>query len=195
MVDSGEGAVARALEETLGGRVGVLDDLFGSLYEELHGRASRQRSGWVGDHTLDTTALLHETYLKLARGDDSAWESRAHFLATASKSMRHILVDYARRRSAEKRGGGARRITLEDVGSLAPTAPDDILEAETLLALDRALERLGEIDPRQARVVEFRFFGGMSVAEAGAVLGVSMRTIKRDWAHARAWLRREMTSA
>jgi RNA polymerase sigma factor (TIGR02999 family) len=194
MLDSGTEALTRQLQEAVDQRGDLVDELFGSFYEELHGRARRQRRGWVGDHTLDTTALLHEAYLKLARRDEPVWESRAHFLAAASRAMRHILVDYARRRCADKRGGGARRLTPEDVGALKPTAPADVEQAETLLALDRALDRLSEIDERQAKVVEYRFFGGMSVAEAGATLGVSVRTIKRDWAHARAWLRREMVS-
>ena len=186
-------AVTAQLDESVRSRRDVVDGLFVAVYDELRGRAHGHRLGWEGDHTLGTTALVHEAYLKLAGQDGATWQSREHFLALAAKAMRHILVDHARRRSAAKRGGRATPLPLEDVeASTATPSTDDDRRAEMLIVLDRAIERLERLDPRQARVVECRFFGGMSVEEASRVLRVSPRTVKRDWAHAQAWLRREV---
>lgn len=147
-----------------------------------HRHLGREREG----HTLDTTALVHEAYLKLARLDRVRWQTRTHFLAFAAQAMRRVLVDYAVRRNAEKRGGRRERVPLSPV----MVAVDD--RVEDLLALDDALERLRALDERQCRVVECRFFAGMSVEETAEVLGVSAATVKRDWTHARAWLNRAL---
>jgi RNA polymerase sigma factor (TIGR02999 family) len=149
------------------------------VYEDLRRVAHRQLDREGGGHTLQTTALIHEAYLKLAGGGSVNATSRAHFLAIAARAMRQVLVDYARRRKAAKRGGGVISVTLGD----QPQPVD--ASAEDLLALDEALQQL---DPRQRQVIECRFFGGMEEADIAAVLGVSERTVRRDWVKARAWL-------
>jgi len=190
MADPSRETVTRLLDQMEdGGRLPV-DQLFDRVYDELRVLARRQRRRWRGDHTLDTTALIHEAYMKLVDGSRVGAGSRAHFFALASKAMRHVLCNYAREKAALKRGGGMERVTLEDEG-LAAAAPLDSGSA-ALAALDDALDRLAELEPRQARVVECRFFGGMSVEETAAALGVSPRTVKRDWAVAQAWLHREI---
>jgi RNA polymerase sigma factor (TIGR02999 family) len=161
---------------------------FTRVYDELRRLAAVALRNERRDHTLQPTALVHEAYLRLVDLPGDAWKDRTHFLALASRAMRRILVDHARTRKALKRGAG-------DVGALAdldipivdPTPTVDIV------LLDTALDRLAAIDGRQARIVELRFFGGLSVEETGAVIGASPRTVKRDWQLARAWLRREMS--
>jgi RNA polymerase sigma factor (TIGR02999 family) len=140
------------------------------------------------NHTLQATALVNEVWIRLAGQTSISWENRAHFFAVSSRLMRQILVDYARRRNAGKRGGAQRQITLQDY--LAPQED----QAAEVLALDQALERLAQFDPRAARIVEMHFFGGLSFDEMGLVLGVSARTLKRDWRMARAWLRGELSA-
>ena len=162
----------------------ALDRLFDMLYRHLHDRAHAQLARWRQGDTLDTTALVHETYLRFA-GDDRpriAPEGREHFFALAARAMRQIIVDHARRAGARKRGGSADIETLrnDDGVSLADPGP--------LLALDEALQQLSSFDPRLARLVDLRFFAGLSVEETAAVLQVSERTVKRDWRKARAWL-------
>jgi len=185
--------IARLLEELKSGDRGALDELFALLYKELKDLAGRHRRRWHGNHTLDTTALLHESYVKLVGRSTIDVESRAHFLALAARAMRHILCDYARERGARKRGGGLERLPLD---ALEGRARGPIVftedQSNTLLALDEALGRLARIDPRQGEVVECRFFGGLTIEETAAALGVSPRTVKRDWAMAQAWLHREM---
>jgi RNA polymerase sigma factor (TIGR02999 family) len=163
-------------------------ELFGLVYDELHRQAHRQRAGWYNARTLNTTALVHEAYAKLVDGADVPFESRAHLLAVAAKAMRHILLDYVKARQAQKRGGDRDRVTLD--AGLA------VSEEETtqLLALEQALERLQEMSAEAARIVECRFFGGMSVEETAEALGVSASTVKRRWRMARAWLHRELTA-
>ena len=191
MADPSRETVTRLLDQMEdGGRLPV-DQLFDRVYDELRVLARRQRRRWRGDHTLDTTALIHEAYLKLVDGSRVGAGSRAHFFALASKAMRHVLCNYAREKAALKRGGGMERVTLEDEGLAAASEPLDSGSA-ALAALDDALDRLAELEPRQARVVECRFFGGMSVEETAAALGVSPRTVKRDWALSQAWLHREI---
>jgi RNA polymerase sigma factor (TIGR02999 family) len=146
----------------------------------LHLAARRDRGG--GDHTLDTAALVHEAYLKLVAGSPHAWRDEAHFRAVASVAMRHILVDRARARAAERRGGGLKQVSLDEY----VVASDD--EPETLLAIDAACARLAEIAPRLARLVELRFFGGLSEAEVAREFDVTVRTVQREWAKARALL-------
>lgn len=171
----------------------MVDELFALVYETLRSIAHHHRQSWQGDFTLNTTAIVHEAYLKLANEEAPDWETHSHFLSVASKAMRHILIDYARRRKAGKRGGQSVKVSLDDV--TVPAAESfDISEekADSLVVLDEALERLSKIEPREARVVECRFFGGLTIAETAKVLGVSPMTVKRDWAMAQAWLHREM---
>jgi RNA polymerase sigma-70 factor, ECF subfamily len=162
--------------------------LFAALYDDLKRQARNMMRGQGERHTLQATSLLHEAYLRVARRPDVEWASRGHFLATASRAMRSVLVDHARSKGRLKRGRGFVRVSLDDV--LAPFED----RAGDLLALDEALSRLAEHDAEAARLVELRFFGGLTAAEAARLLGVSVRTSERDWEHARAWLRREMSS-
>ena len=161
------------------------DALFREVYAELKRLAQGVRAGRVGE-TLCTTALVHEAYLKLAGANRIEWQGRIHFLGVAARAMRQVLVDAARHHGREKRGGGAWAVTFEESDHEMPMRPTE------LLALDAALERLGALDERQVRVVEFRFFAGLTVEETAAVLGVSVPTVHRDWRAARAWLRHEM---
>jgi RNA polymerase sigma factor (TIGR02999 family) len=173
------GEVTRLLEAAEAGDSEALDRLVPLVYEDLRRVAHRQLDREGGGHTLQTTALVHEAYLKLAGGGSVSATSRAHFLAIAARAMRQVLVDYARRRKAAKRGGGVISVTLGD-----EPQPSDA-SSEDLLALDEALEQL---DPRQRQVIECRFFGGMEEKDIAAALGVSERTVRRDWVKARAWL-------
>ena len=162
----------------------ALDRLFALVYDELrriaHQQLGRERHG----HTLDTTALVHESYLKLVDQTRVAWTDRSHFLAIASQAMRRILVDYARQYRAEKRGGAPERVSLTDTMLVVEH------RADTLLALDEALNGLAELDHRLSRVVECRFFGGLSERETAEILGVNARTVRRDWIKAKGWLHR-----
>jgi RNA polymerase sigma factor (TIGR02999 family) len=179
--------VTRLLRDWNQGDPRALDELMPLIYPELQRIAVGYfRSERVG-HTLQPTALVHEAYARLVRAD-VAWGSRVHFYAVAARTMRRILVDHARSRRSEKRGGAAVRVTLDE--RLAPGEP----EAD-LLVLDEALERLAELDERMARVVELHFFGGMTYAETGEAIGVSEATVKRDLRTAKLWLRREMEMA
>ena len=156
------------------------------VYDELRLIASRQMRGERRDHTLNTTALVHEAYINLIKNEELDWQNRAHFFSMAAISMRRILIDYARRRVAEKRGGGLAKATFHDEDH-----PREV-KAEELIDLDEALDRLAELDPRQAKVVTFKFFGGLKHEEIAEVLGVSTPTVHRDWRLARLWLSREM---
>lgn len=160
----------------------AMDRLFDAVYQYLRVMAHQRRLAWQGDDTLDTTALVHEAYLKLAAQKEPPWQDRAHFFATASKVMRHILINYARMRRAGKRGGGTPDLPLEGI-----QVPDE-QTAEELLAMDQALKQLESLSPRQANVVECRFFGGLDVESTALALHVSESTVKRDWALASAWL-------
>jgi RNA polymerase sigma factor (TIGR02999 family) len=163
-----------------------LDALFDAVYHELKRLASSQRGRWEGDYTLSTTALVHEAYLKLVRQDEAGWNDRVHFMATASRAMRQILVNYAERRMAQKRGGGARRVELELASPLSPSVSEEVL------ALNSALGELSQMSPRRSRMVELRFFGGMTVAETAEALGISPSTVEREWRLAGAWLRKRL---
>lgn len=168
------------------GERGAMDALVPLVYDELRQIARRKlRQERVG-HTLDTSALVHEAYLKLIQLDRVQWQSRAHFLAIAAQAMRNILVSHARGKNRIKRGGGAPHVPLEEVAELP------VAEADRILALDAALERLAEVNPRHARIVEYRFFGGMTIDETANVLDISPATTKRDWALLRRWLGREL---
>jgi RNA polymerase sigma factor (TIGR02999 family) len=168
------------------GEPAELDDIFPAVYEQLRRVAHRHLRGELTGHTLGTTALVHEAYLELAKLDHIRWPGRDYVLAAASRAMRHVLVDYAVSRKAQKRGGGAIAEPLDDAVAMAVARGDE------LLALDEALHRLAEVNERYARVVECRFFGGMSVEETADALGTSPATVKRDWTVARAWLNREL---
>jgi RNA polymerase sigma factor (TIGR02999 family) len=184
-----DGEVTELLAELDRGGTGALERLVPILYNELRQIARRHMRGERFDHTLDTTALVHEAYVKLVGLDRMHWKNRAHFLAVAAQAMRRVLVDYAVGRRTQKRGGVRQRVPLEDV----PSHPEQSIE--TLLALDAALRRLQGVDDRLTRVVECRYFGGMSVEETAQALQVSAATIKRDWSVARAWLNRELRRA
>jgi RNA polymerase sigma factor (TIGR02999 family) len=166
----------------------ALDHLLPLVYEELHRQAAgylrRERPG----HTIQTTALIHEAYLKLIDQRDVKWQSRTHFFAVASMAMRRILVNYAKSRNREKRGGPNARLPLEDAALATVNHQSD-----EILALDEALTRLSALDQQQARVVELRYFSGLSLEETAEVLGVSRATAARDWNMAKAWLHRELS--
>jgi len=164
----------------------ALDRLMPLVYMELRRLAKSKLGSERADHTLNTTALVHEAYIKLADQHKINWQSRAQFFALASQAMRRILVDYARRRNAVKRGGNA-VISIREADSVASEVRTD-----ALVALDESLQRLAEMDPRQSQIVECRFFGGLSIEETAEVVGVSTATVKREWAVARAWLYREL---
>jgi RNA polymerase sigma factor (TIGR02999 family) len=164
----------------------ALDYLYAEVYGQLKQLAHAQRMYWEGDYTLNTTALAHEAYLKLIGQDQTGWEDRAHFLCVASKAMRHILVNYAERRRARKRGGGVETVSLDESNPIAPQTAQEILD------LHAALERLAEISERPVQVVECRFFAGLTVVETAVALGVSRATVERDWTAASAWLRHEL---
>ena len=167
----------------------ALDVLLPAVYDELHRQAERYMRGQSAGHTLQATALVNEAYLKLVDQRETEWTSRTHFLGVAAKAMRSILVDHARARQAAKRGSGAARLTLGQVGG---GVADRNAEVD-VLDLDEALRRLAELDPEKGRLVELRYFGGLSIEESAEVLGVSPATLKRHWSTARAWLRRELS--
>ncbi len=193
-LDQTQKTVARLLED-LGGRdPAAVDQLFSILYDELKELAGRQRHRWHGNYTLNTTALVHEAYVKLVGQSRIEVGGRAHFRALASRAMRHILCDYARDQAAQKRGGGLERLPLEELRAVSDQVVFSEEQSESLIALDQALERLEQVSPRQSRVVECRFFGGLTVEETATAVGTSARTVKRDWAMAQAWLHREMDS-
>lgn len=179
--------VTALLEAARAGDQGALGDVFAIVYQELHRLAHAQRRRWHGDNTLDTTALVHEAYLKLVNPGRTPWKNRGHFLAVASKAMRHVLVSYAEKRRAAKRGGDLERVSIDDFNPVSEEA------AEEVLALQEALERLTEMNERQARVVEARFFAGLSIEDAAEALEISPATVKRDWRLASAWLTRELS--
>ena len=177
------GEVTQLLEAARKGEDGALDRIVPLVYDELRQLAARQLRRERAGHTLHATALVHEAYVKLAGGGAVEAADRGHFMAIAARAMRQVLVDHARRRNAEKRGGGWEQTTLSDGDAPLEFQPDE------LLALDQALE---ELDERQRQVVECRFFAGMEEEEIAAVLGVSARTVRRDWVKARAWLYRSL---
>ena len=185
MANAGE--VTRLLAQASAGDAAARATLFDVLYRELRRLAESVMRAERANHTLQPTALVHEAFLKLA-GNEGRFESRAHFLGVAAAAMRRVLVDHARGRNAQKRGSGATLVTVNDLDDLPRPAPEDV----DLVVLDDALSRLTALDSRQGQIVELRFFGGLSVEETAAVVGVSERTIKREWQTSRAWLRREI---
>jgi len=179
--------VTEMLKEWSDGNTRVLDNLMPLVYEELRRQASRFLRKERAGHTLQTTALIHEAYLKLIDQKNVEWQNRAHFFAIASTAMRRILVDYARERHREKRGGAGSDLPLDE--ALQISSKEKPID---LVALDEALTRLAGFDPRQARIVELRYFSGLDTDETAAVLGVSNATVRRDWSFAKAWLRQEI---
>ena len=167
------------------------DQLVPAVYEELRRQAERAMRREGGEHTLQATALVHESYLRLIDQRRVEWRNRAHFFAIASTVMRRVLVDHARARLTAKRGGGVSPVSL---AGAEPATPEGTDEAD-LLALHEALEKLAALDPDQARLVELRYFGGLTIEETAEALSVSPATVKREWALARAWLRRELAGA
>ncbi len=185
--------VTEALSAVREGIPGAIAELISLIYPELAGIAHKQLGMEHPGHTLSTTALVHEAYLRLVSQTDAQWADRSHFLAAAAQAMRRILVDHARRHQALRRGAGRRSTVSLDSLSQADMACIGVDErADMLVALDAALERLAAINERQAKVVECRFFGGLTEAETAQVLGVTSRTITRDWFMARGWLYREL---
>ena len=168
------------------GDQGAREALIPLVYDELRRLARRHLRRERPDHTLQSAALVNEAYLRLVRQDQPQWQNRAHFFGVAAHLMRHILVDHARNRMAAKRGAGAPRLTLDPEVALPQQREVDVV------ALDDALNQLAALDEQQSRVVELRFFGGLSIEETSVVLEISPATVKREWATARAWLQREM---
>lgn len=196
MEDGAQTTVTRLLGELQTDNRDALRELFPIVYQELLELAHRQRRRWHGDYTLGTTALVHEAYLKLVDQEQVVAETRVHFFALAAKAMRHILCNYARARQTEKRGGQVKKVSLEEGAELPGPVPLFSEEqAGRLAALDVVLQRMAQVNPRRSQVVECRFFGGMTVEDTAAALGISPRTVKRDWAVAQAWLHREMSEA
>jgi RNA polymerase sigma-70 factor (ECF subfamily) len=181
------GEVTRLLDQLRVGKQEAADQLVPLVYDELRRMATaymqRERPG----HTLQATALVHEAYMRLA--SDAPPQNRAHFFAIAAHTMRQVLLDYARRHNAGKRGAGARKVDLDAELLVGHDALEDVI------AIDEALERLAQIDPRQSRLVELRFFTGLDVEEAAEVMGISPTTIKREWRSAKAWMQRELAAA
>ncbi len=180
--------ITRMLQEWSGGDRNALDALLPLVYTELHRQASRYLRRERPDHTLQTTALIHEAYVKLVDQREVNWQNRAHFFGVAAQMMRRILVDYARQRRRAKRGGIAEGLPLEEAALVVSEE-----RSVDLVALDEALTRLAEFDERQARIVELRYFSGLSIEETAEVLSISPATVKSDWNVAKAWLRHEIT--
>jgi RNA polymerase sigma-70 factor, ECF subfamily len=182
-----DNSITALLVQLSAGNREVEAQLIPQVYEELRRLAARYMRAERGNHTLQPTALVNEAYALLVQQPQVPWQSRAHFYATASQLMRHILVDYARKRNAAKRGGVQRQVTLNEAVLQAENRTIDIL------ILHEALENLTQLDARQARIVELHFFGSLNFEEIAAVLEISERTVKRDWSMARAWLKGELS--
>jgi RNA polymerase sigma factor (TIGR02999 family) len=178
--------VTQLLAKVGAGNQAAFDEVFPLVYAELRRIAAREMRREKPGRTLQTTALVHEAYLRLLKDASLSFENRAHFLGIAARAMREILIEHARARAARKRGGGAVRLTLDDLVAPVPSLSIDVL------ALDEALQRLARLDERHARVVELRYFGGLSVEETAVALELSPATVKRAWTIARAWLYREL---
>ncbi len=178
--------ISQLLQRWSQGDRAALDELTPLVYDELHRIAHRYIAQQSPGHTLQTTALLHEAYLRMAGQEEKQWENRAHFFGVAAQAMRHILVDYARGQLREKRGGGAQRISLDDGLAIGTEQSGEII------ALHDALTELAKLDERQSKIVELRFFGGLTEPEIAAILQVSQRTVSSNWRLARAWLLQQL---
>jgi RNA polymerase sigma factor (TIGR02999 family) len=184
------GDVTRLLGQLRAGNQDVADQLVPLIYDELRRIAGAQMRRERAGHTLQATAVVHEAYMRLAGEQEIQWQNRAHFFGIAARTMRRVLLDYARQHHAVRRGGeGARKVDIDAELLIA----DDRLE--DVVALDEVLARLTEMDPEQGRIVELRFFAGLNVEETAEVMGISPRTVKREWRLAKAWLDRELTTA
>jgi len=181
--------VTRLLQAWSAGEQGAFDKLVPMVYEELHRLAQHYMAQERPGHSLQTTALVNEAYLRLVGGKPVSWQNRAHFFGVSAQLMRRILVDFARSRRSLRRGGGAQAVSFDEALVVSPEPGAD------LVALDDALRALAAIDPRRGRVVELRFFGGLSVEETAEVLKVSVETVMHDWKLAKAWLQRELEAA
>lgn len=190
--DAGSADVTGLLIAWCEGDSAALDALLPVVYAELRRQARRALRREAAGHTLQPTALVHEAYLKLVDQRPTRWQGRAQFYGVAARCMRQVLVDAARTRRAAKRGGGARPITLGDAEGIAASADAGEASCDDVLALDAALVRLAELDPDQARVVELRYFAGLTLDDTAATLGISAATVSREWTVARRWLRREL---
>jgi len=196
--ERGAGELTRLLQRWSQGDEAAFDRMVPMVYDELRRMAQRHLRHERGGHTLQGTSLVHEVYLRVAEGGPVHWQSRAKFFGWVSTLMRHILIDHARSRQAAKRGGGAEMVSLDALRESRGDAMDQPLSAHEpagvpdLVAIDQALQRLERLDPQQGRVVELRFFCGLSVAETAEALGISPATVKREWMTARAWLLREL---
>ena len=191
-MDQPQGEVTRILQ-LLGGEDpdAAAAALLPLVYDQLRALAASYFARQPVGHTLQPTALVHEAYLKLAGGENAQWESRAHFFAVAARAMRQILMNHARDKAAAKRGGGWQKITLDE----AVTPPGSASREIDLIALDDALEKLAGLSERQARIIELRYFGGLTIDETAHVLGLGTTTVEDDWHVAKAWLRRELKGA
>ena len=188
--------MTQLLDALRAGEKGVFEQLFPLVYAELHHIAGIQRRRWEGDDTLNTTALVHEAYLRLVDQSGPQWANRPHFMAVAATAMRQILLDYAKRKRAAKREGERQFVPLHELENVL-VGSGDISEGvpEALIALDMALVKLEQHSPRQRNIVECRFFGGMTIEDTAEALGLSPATVKRDWTIAQAWLYRELQRA
>jgi RNA polymerase sigma factor (sigma-70 family) len=199
--------VTQLLAKWRGGNEAALGELTGLVYQELRSLAQRHLRRERSNHTIQRTALVHEAFVRLVNQQSVDWQSRAHFFGLASNLMRRILVDHARARLASKRGGGVDAVSLDEI--VNPSEPEDSGASagpryaepgksdgetdEDVAAIDEALTRLGALDERQAKIVEMRYFGGLTIEETAAAIGISDATVKREWTLARAWLRRELS--
>jgi RNA polymerase sigma factor (TIGR02999 family) len=186
MAESPQEGITQLLLKCSGGDQGALDRLIPYVYDELHRLAHRYIKQERSGHTLQTTALVNEAYLRLVDQRQVRWQNRAHFFGIAAQLMRRILIDYARKRAYAKRGGGAVKISLDDDLVISQQRAAD------LVALDDALKGLASVDPQQSRVVELRFFGGLTIEETAEILKLSPDTVKREWSTAKAWLYQEI---
>lgn len=186
MVDATPEKISQLLFDWKNGNLLAIEELFPLVYDELRRIAHRYMRRQSG-HTFQTTELIHEAYLKIVQQNEFAWQNRAHFFGVAAKAMRHILVDYARSKQQQKRGGAQFQVTLDETLLISKDTSDEIV------SLNEALEKLGKLDERKFRVVEMKFFGGLSVEEIADVLKVSAKTVKRDWQFSRTWLLRELS--
>jgi RNA polymerase sigma-70 factor (ECF subfamily) len=180
--------VTQLLLKASGGDRAAVDELTPLVYQELKRMAGGQLRGERPGHTLQATALVHEAYLKLVDQRGVTWQNRAHFFGVAAQVMRRILLDYAKSRGRLKRGGDVHKTSLDEALVVAADRTSDLVQ------IDAALTRLEQLDPRQAKVVELRFFGGLSVEETAEAMGISTPTVKREWAMARSWLHRELST-
>lgn len=188
-VDSSSQRVTQLLANWSRGDTAALAELTPLVYEDLRQLAHRYMNGQRADHTLQTTALVNEAYLRLANQAAPQWLTRAHFFAVAARAMRQILVNYARSSGAQKRGGGALKVELDEAALVSPA------ESQEIIALHETLERLAALDPRKSEVVELKYFGGLTYEEIAEVLKISPVTVRRDWEFARTWLYAELHNA